>query len=78
VRERSVNCTLLHTLRQQGFQGRVAVAADGQREAEMFRREGADLVLVPYFDAAREAADYVLGGAGEDDPTAPRPGEALV
>ena len=61
VRERSVNCTLLHTLRQQGFQGQVVVAADGQREAEMFRREGADLVLMPYLGAAREAADCVLG-----------------
>lgn len=60
VRERSVNRTLLHTLRQQSFRGRVAVAANGQHEAELLRREGADLVLVPYFDAAREAADQLL------------------
>lgn len=60
IRERSVNWTLLHTLRQQGFRGRVAVAANGQHEAELFRREGADLVLVPYFDAAREAVDHLL------------------
>ncbi|QBQ55250.1 cation:proton antiporter [Nitrosococcus wardiae] len=73
VREKSVNRTLLHTLRQQGFRGRVAVAANGQHEAEMFRREGADLVLVPYFEAAREAADHLLEsgtvGSHPDDST---------
>ncbi|ADE14950.1 sodium/hydrogen exchanger [Nitrosococcus halophilus Nc 4] len=74
VRERSVNRTLLHTLRQQGFRGRVAVAANGQHEAELFRREGADLVLVPYFDAAREAVDHLLelGAVGSHPGDSPK------
>ncbi len=63
VRERNVNRALLHVLRQQGFRGRVAVAASGRAEAEAFEREGADLVLVPYSDAAKEAADRLLGSA---------------
>lgn len=61
VRERSVNRALMHALRHAGFHGRVALPAHGRYEAELLQREGADLVLVPYFDAAREAVDHLMG-----------------
>jgi Kef-type K+ transport system membrane component KefB len=56
VRDRAINRLLLQALRQQGYRGRVAIATSSQKDAGMFAREGVDLVLVPYADAAREAA----------------------
>jgi Kef-type K+ transport system membrane component KefB len=60
LRDRSLNRALLQGLRQQGFRGRVAVSSSSRHEADEFRRNGADLVLVPYADAAKEAADKLF------------------
>ena len=60
LRERALNRVLLQGLQQQGFRGKVAVSASTRHEADGFRREGAALVLVPFADAAREAADRLL------------------
>jgi len=57
LRDRALNRALLQGLKQQGFGGKVAVSSSTRREAESFRHDGADLVLVPYADAAMEAAD---------------------
>ncbi len=57
LREHALNRALLQGLQQQGYGGKVAVSASTRREADGLRREGADLVLVPYADAAKEAAD---------------------
>lgn len=53
---------LLGALKDAGFEGRVALAAHGEETAEAMRAAGADLVLMPFRDAAAEAADLVLGG----------------
>ncbi len=60
LRERALNRALIQGLQQQGYRGKVVVAASTKRDAEGFRREGADLVLLPYADAAKEAADTLL------------------
>ena len=54
---------LLQALKDAGFDGRVALAAHGEETAEAMRAAGADLVLMPFRDAAAEAADLVIGGA---------------
>jgi type VI protein secretion system component VasF len=63
VRERHVSQALIHTLRSLGYGGRIAVTAHGPAEAARLRQAGADLVMIPYADAAREAADRLLGQA---------------
>lgn len=56
VRYRDVNRLLLQALRQQGYTGKIAVATSSNRDAALFEQEGVDMVLVPYSDAAKEAA----------------------
>ena len=60
LRNPDINRMMLHGLRQQGYQGKVAVAVSQSRDARWFEQEGVDLVLVPYADAAREAAIRVM------------------
>lgn len=48
---------LLQALRGQGFQGRIALTSHNQTDSDLFYREGADLVLMPFVDAARKAAE---------------------
>lgn len=52
--------TLLGFLKQQAYRGKVAVSASHRSEIETLEHEGADLVLVPYADAAKEAADRLI------------------
>lgn len=61
ARERHVSLSLLHTLSHLGFGGRTAIAAQSQEDVARFEQAGADLVLVPFTDAAREAADSITG-----------------
>ncbi len=60
ARERHVNQVLIHSLRSLGYAGRIAVTAHAPAEVARLQQAGADLVLVPYADAAREAADRLL------------------
>jgi hypothetical protein len=60
LREGALNRALLQELQQQGHPGKVAVSASSGHEADAFRRDRADLALVPYADAAKEAADKLL------------------
>ncbi|CAM3316235.1 cation:proton antiporter [Halomonas lysinitropha] len=60
LRDPGVNRMMLQGLRQQGYPGKVAVAVSQQRDVQRFEKEGVDLVLVPYADAAREAAIRVM------------------
>jgi Kef-type K+ transport system membrane component KefB len=52
---------LLRTARDLGFEGRVAVAAHRVSSVDTLSRDGADLVLMPYRDAAVAAAGMILG-----------------
>src|SRR5690606_7114514 len=44
-------------LQDHGFTGKVAVTCRTAEEAEILSREGADLMLRPFADAAEQAAD---------------------
>lgn len=61
AREWQANQTLIQALRTTGYAGRIAVTARDSSEVERLAQVGADLVLLPYADAAREAADRLLG-----------------
>ena len=71
VREPGINRMLLHGLRQQNYRGKIAIASSGHREAEQFRRAGVDLVLIPYEDAAKEAADRLMPAHPGNEPAEP-------
>jgi hypothetical protein len=61
VHERNVNQALIHSLRSLGYAGRVAVTAYAPVEVAHLQQAGADLVLMPYEDAACEAVDRLIG-----------------
>lgn len=52
-----INLSLLHGVRHHGYRGRIAMTAHHPWQAETLRGAGADVVLQPFRDAAREAAD---------------------
>lgn len=58
-----VNTVLVRLLRQQRYAGRVALTAHTPRDAEILRKEGGDLILRPFVDAAEQAADAVAAAA---------------
>jgi Kef-type K+ transport system membrane component KefB len=61
ARERHVNQVLINSLRNAGYAGRIAVTAHGPADVARLEQAGADLVLMPFVDAAREAVDRLLG-----------------
>jgi hypothetical protein len=70
---REVNLALLHALRHHGFAGKVAVTAHSATDREFLDRNGADLVLLPYADAADQAVDLLTEpGARWERPAADR------
>jgi hypothetical protein len=78
-----VNRGLIRALRGAGFAGRVAITAHSQADARAATEAGADLVFLPFVDAAHEAVDRILrwpGGAGvpapRDGPPGGTPGAA--
>jgi Trk K+ transport system NAD-binding subunit len=56
---REVNLALLHALRHHGYAGRVALTAHFLQDRDVLERSGADLVLLPYADAADQAVDLL-------------------
>jgi Kef-type K+ transport system membrane component KefB len=56
-----INLSLLDSLRHYGFSGRKALTAHTSRDAEILKESGADLILVPFADAAKEAAEMLVG-----------------
>lgn len=54
-----IGLTLLHALKHRHFQGRIALTSHSHREMEILKGAGADLVLLPFRDAAKEAADSI-------------------
>lgn len=52
---------LLKAVRELGFDGKVAVAAHREATADLLKAERADLVLMPYRDAAFAAARMMVG-----------------
>ncbi|SEN67274.1 cation:proton antiporter [Nitrosomonas marina] len=68
VRDQTINRTLLHGLRQNKYLGKVAIASASHRDARQFERDGIDMVLMPYADAAKEAAERLLTDVRDGNP----------
>ena len=64
---------LLKAVRELGFEGKVAVAAHRDTTAEALRQQRADLVLMPYRDAAFAAARMIAGDTPAPDTTVADP-----
>lgn len=60
AREGHVNRSLIHTLQNLAYRGHIAIAAQAPEEVARLEHAGADLVLLPFADAAREAADRII------------------
>jgi len=60
VRDSQINLALLHSLREQGFTGQVAVTAHSLHDAQKLKAAGADHVMLPYTDAAVEAVSELF------------------
>ena len=60
VREAHANSSLIHTLHNLGYNGKIAVTAHAVSGNATHSADGADLLLMPFADAAREAADRLL------------------
>jgi len=61
MRDERVGRTQIHSLRNSGYAGRIAVTAHGSAEAARLEQSGSDLVLLPFVEAARGAADRLPG-----------------
>ncbi|MFP4036609.1 MAG: cation:proton antiporter, partial [Desulfobacteraceae bacterium] len=57
VRSVDLSLTLLQNLRNRGYEGKVALTAADQKEADELEEAGAQLVFRPFSDAAEQAAD---------------------
>lgn len=53
--------TLTQALRNQGFEGKIALTAHKSEDSARLREAGADLILLPFQDAADQAADLLIG-----------------
>ena len=59
IRDKHTNMALIKTLQQEGYNGKIAVAAKNQDEANFYNQQGVNLVLIPYQDAALEAVHKI-------------------
>ncbi len=60
ARERHVNLSLIHALQGLDYSGRIAITAQSPDEVARLEQAGADVVLVPFADAAHEAANRIM------------------
>jgi Trk K+ transport system NAD-binding subunit len=57
---------LISALKQRGFAGTIAVATQDETEIPVLQAKGADLVFLPYRDAARQAVDKLKEAEARD------------
>ncbi len=67
VRDVSVNLTLLQSLHNHSFSGQTAVTAHSLSNATKLKKAGADHVMMPYSDAAKEAVNKLLRAEYNND-----------
>jgi hypothetical protein len=60
MRDRSINQLLLHVLKEQNYQGKIAISTANHRDAEVFQQQGVNILFIPYADAAQEAVNKLL------------------
>ena len=68
VPDLKTNLTLAGALREHRFEGKVALTAHTTEQARILQDAGADLVLLPFADAAKRAAECLMGQAEPSDP----------
>ena len=61
IPDKEANLTLVRSLHERRFSGRVALTAHRARDVSILKDAGADLVLAPFTDAATQAADLLFG-----------------
>ncbi|MDZ7784745.1 MAG: cation:proton antiporter family protein [Halioglobus sp.] len=59
AREGHVNRSLIHALHTLDYRGRIAISAQAPEAVAGLEHAGADLVLMPFVDAAREATERI-------------------
>lgn len=59
IPSRDINLTLCHTLRQHGYAGQLALTAHTLNDAERLSAAGAEVVLLPFTDAAVRAVELL-------------------
>jgi len=60
---RDTSLVLLHALQDHAYRGRIALTAHSIAHKDELLHAGADVVLLPFHDAAKEAADKLTGQA---------------
>ncbi|HEX9870330.1 MAG TPA: NAD(P)-binding protein, partial [Candidatus Tectomicrobia bacterium] len=61
-----INLALLHALRHHGYTGQVALTAHTTHDAERLRSAGADVVFLPFSDAAERAVELLTTPAVQE------------
>jgi Kef-type K+ transport system membrane component KefB len=54
------NLVILSSLREQNFIGKIALTVHNRKDAEILKKNGADMVLLPFEDAAEHVAEIFL------------------
>ena len=67
VTEGNLQVTLIHALLAHDYEGKIAVTAHTPSAVSVLKRAGADLVLLPFHDAAASAVNAVLSAVERRD-----------
>jgi len=70
---RETNLAVLRAVKEHGYAGKVALTAHHADDAEVLRAVGADLVLMPFVEAAKDAAAVLIAASGGSLPPAVAP-----
>ncbi|MCC6446149.1 MAG: cation:proton antiporter [Armatimonadetes bacterium] len=60
VPDAAINRTLIHALRHHGYRGSIAVTSHRSQEVRELKEGGADIVFLPFRNAASEAAEILV------------------
>lgn len=67
---RETNLAVLRAVKEHGYAGKIALTAHHHHDEDVLKVAGADLVLMPFVDAAKEAGEVLLAAAtGSPPPT---------
>ncbi|MCC5821736.1 MAG: cation:proton antiporter [Phycisphaerales bacterium] len=68
VPDLKTNLTLTKALREHHYEGKIALTAHTAEHARILQDTGVDLVLLPFADAAKHAAECLMGQAEPSEP----------
>ncbi len=60
IRDFHIGMIVIESLKEAGYKGKIAISCHSESEERKFQEHGADLTLIPYRDAAKEAVDRIL------------------